>query len=37
MHCDLVVECDLTHNYVSSCVRVLYVCICIPRGAIEAL
>ena len=27
MHCDLVVECDLTHNYASSCMRVLYVCI----------
>ena len=27
MHCDLVVECDLTHNYVSSCVRVLYICV----------
>ena len=37
MHCDLVMECDLTHNYVSSCMRVLYVCIGIPRGAIEAL
>ena len=38
MHCDLVVECDLTHNYVSSCyARAVCVHMHTSRGDRSAL